>query len=90
MGKILIFLIIIVVVVIGISYLFFRHEINDFIHKGEVSNNKKEFEYLIKRKERERDALGNSVGDEYEKQQLEYEIQEYKEMIQKIRQGKKE
>lgn len=71
----------------GVLYLFYKHEINDFIHKRGVSTSKKDLEYLIKQKERERIALGNSIYDEVEKKAIDDEIKKYEEQIQKIRQG---
>lgn len=90
MGKIVVFAVIILVIVIAVTYLFFKHEINDLLHRGEVSDRKKELEFSIKRKQRERDMLGSSVGDEYARQRINEEIKEYEQLIESIKQGKEE
>lgn len=87
MFKIIVFAGILILIMVGVLYLFYKHEINDFIHKRGVSSRQKDLEYLIKQKEREMKALGGSIYNEVEKHEIEVKIREYEEEIQSIRKG---
>lgn len=78
MGKIIVLSLIVIVLIVIVGTIIFRHEIADFLHRRKMNDRQKEMDYEIKRLERELEKMPTNLMFGFQREELLSEIDKLK------------